>query len=193
MILILENLLSIINQYIKIKTIEPMNPHYKMLAHFECGRRMMKTAVTVCLLLFLGCSAPRGGNTVSSVLQVLATEAPPSTKPKAVVTNTAPIEIMVSGWGLQSDIVRFERDESCTLFHLILKMGGLPALVNPKQIRVYRQNHDGTETEFLINVKELLDDENPDGDFQLQHGDRVVWSGSRQIAQHRIDQPSVPC
>ncbi len=83
-------------------------------------------------------------------------------------------EVTVLGEVNQPGIYRFSGVEPCTVMHLIFKMGGLPLYANKKELKVVRKNQDGTETEFEVNAEKILKDGDPNSDFQLENGDRII-------------------
>lgn len=60
------------------------------------------------------------------------------------------------------------------MMNLIFRLGGLPAYANDKAVRVIRANADGMQQEFRVNVREILEEGDPELDFPLESGDRVI-------------------
>jgi len=87
--------------------------------------------------------------------------------------------ILVLGEVGRPGMYRFGSGEPCTIMHLLLKIGGLPPYAKGKAIRVLRRNDDGYEDEFVVNAREILKEGDPDLDFGLQNGDRVVVPARR--------------
>ncbi len=88
-------------------------------------------------------------------------------------------DILVLGEVREQGVYRFEGGEPCTLMHLVFKIGGLPDFANKKDIRVMRQFEDGTEEEFQVDITELMATGDPDLDFALENGDRIVIPARR--------------
>ena len=82
--------------------------------------------------------------------------------------------ILVLGEVNRKGLYHFNSSEPATLMHLIFKMGGLPQYANVKAIRVIRTSDDGYEEEIKVNAKSILATGDPDEDFQLENGDRVI-------------------
>jgi len=83
-------------------------------------------------------------------------------------------EIMVLGEVPREGVIRFGRNEPCTLLHLIFKMGGLPQFAKARGIKIKRTGDDGKEQEIRANAVRLLKTGDPDLDVPLRHGDRVI-------------------
>jgi protein involved in polysaccharide export with SLBB domain len=88
-------------------------------------------------------------------------------------------DILVLGEVREQGVYRFQGAEPCTLMHLVFKIGGLPDFANKKDIRVMRQFDDGTEEEFQVDITELMATGDPDLDFALENGDRIVIPARR--------------
>ena len=83
-------------------------------------------------------------------------------------------QVLVLGEVPKEGFYRFQGTDTCTLMHLIFKMGGLPRFANDKAIRIIRRNAYGAEEEFTVNARRILKDGNPDLDIPLEDGDRVI-------------------
>ena len=91
-------------------------------------------------------------------------------------------EVLVLGEVSKPGIYRFSGMEPCTMLHLMLKMGGLPPYANQKTVKVIRRNGEGSEEEeFSVNVEQILERGDPQDDFPLQNGDRVLVAARRLI------------
>lgn len=85
-----------------------------------------------------------------------------------------PITVLVLGEVGRQGFYRFPAGSQATMMTLIFRMGGLPPYANDKAIRVIRRDEDGFEKEFRVNAREILKEGDPDLDFGLMHGDRVI-------------------
>lgn len=68
----------------------------------------------------------------------------------------------------------FEGSERFTMMNLAFRMGGFPPYANSKSVRVIRTDKDGIEQEFRVNARKILEEGDPDLDFPLEPGDRVI-------------------
>lgn len=82
--------------------------------------------------------------------------------------------VLVLGEVTAPGYVSFVRGERFTMMNLVFRMGGLPPYANDRAIRVLRRNSEGFEYEYRVNVREIMKEGNPDLDFPLQSGDRIV-------------------
>lgn len=82
--------------------------------------------------------------------------------------------VLVMGEVGQPGFYRFEPSERFTMMNLMFRIGGLPSYANDKGIRVIRQSENGSEEEFKVNVREIMKEGNPELDFPLVSGDRIV-------------------
>jgi hypothetical protein len=85
------------------------------------------------------------------------------------------IEIMVQGTVRKTGVYRFQKDEPCTMMHLLFKMAGLPAHATGRNATIQRKNADGIEVEIKVNIRELMETGEPEKDVPLKHGDRVIF------------------
>lgn len=88
-------------------------------------------------------------------------------------------EILVLGEVRRQGIYRFTDPNRATMMHLILQMGGFPTYANTRAIRVIRRGEDGHEHEYRVNASDILAEGNPDLDFALENGDRVIVPARR--------------
>ena len=88
-------------------------------------------------------------------------------------------EILVLGEVKRPGVYSFGPSEPCTLMYLVFKMGGLPPYANAKTIKVVRGAASGRETEHYVDARKVLDDGDPQNDFVLQNGDRVIVPARR--------------
>jgi len=88
-------------------------------------------------------------------------------------------EILVLGEVSRPGIYRFSMLEPCTMMHLILKMNGLPEYAKKNAVRVIRKNKDGGEEEFTVDVEKILEEGDPEKNFSLENGDRVIVPARR--------------
>jgi protein involved in polysaccharide export with SLBB domain len=88
-------------------------------------------------------------------------------------------EIQVFGEVNKPGVYRFSALEPCTLMRLVWKMGGLPQYANQKSIKVLRKDKEGNEVEFKVNVEDIMEKGDPEKDFSLETGDRVVVPARR--------------
>lgn len=84
------------------------------------------------------------------------------------------VDVLVTGHNVEAGIYHFQPDEPCTIMHLLFKMGGLPPYVDTRDVRVFRNKPDGETEEFRIDAREILELGEPEKDFFLNDGDRVV-------------------
>ncbi len=87
--------------------------------------------------------------------------------------------VLVLGEVSNQGFYRFEPTARFTMMNLIFRMGSLPPYANDKAIRVIRQDKDGIEHEYRVNVREILKEGDPDLDFPLQTGDRIIVPARR--------------
>ncbi len=90
-----------------------------------------------------------------------------------------PKTLLVLGEVRRRGFVTFGPEEPCTMMRLIFKLGGLPPYAKTKAIRVIRKNDKGEEQEFIVDARKILKDGNPDDDFPLQDGDRIIVPARR--------------
>ena len=126
---------------------------------------------TLAVTVLCGCS--------TSTPQPIPAPAPTrglSTSVSAPEYDAETIDILVTGHFLadRKGIYHFRPDEPCTIMHLLFKMGGLPAHVDARDVQVIRRNPNGETEEFKVNAREILQSGEPEKDFPLKHGDRVV-------------------
>jgi len=76
-------------------------------------------------------------------------------------------------------VYSFQSWEPCTIMHLMFKINGLPPYANRKAIKVVRRNAEGMESEFEVDVESIMDDGDPERDFVLNDGDRVIVPARR--------------
>jgi protein involved in polysaccharide export with SLBB domain len=88
-------------------------------------------------------------------------------------------EILVLGEVTKAGVYRFSMLEPCTIMHLVLKMNGLSEYANKKAVRVIRKTKEGDEEEFKVNVEGILEQGDPEKDFSLENGDRVIVPARR--------------
>jgi len=88
-------------------------------------------------------------------------------------------EVLVLGEVRRQGVYRFTDPSRATMMHLVLQMGGFPTYANQRAIRVIRREEDGREQEFRVNASEILEEGNPDADFALENGDRVIVPARR--------------
>jgi protein involved in polysaccharide export with SLBB domain len=93
----------------------------------------------------------------------------------AAVAEGGEKEVLVLGEVGRQGVYRFQSHEPCTMMHLVFKIGGLPAYARRNAIQVFRRTEDSlSEDVFEVDVTRIMDSGNPDMDFALYHGDRVV-------------------
>ncbi len=83
-------------------------------------------------------------------------------------------EVIVLGEVRKPGMYQFTDSEPFTVMHLMFKMGGLPPYANKKALKIFRRDKEGNEEEFTVNVKDILEEGNPDNDIPLKSGDRIV-------------------
>jgi protein involved in polysaccharide export with SLBB domain len=88
-------------------------------------------------------------------------------------------EVLVLGEVNRQGIYRFTDPSRATMMHLILQMGGFPAYADKDAIRVIRRDDEGNEKEFPVDATKILKEGNPDLDFALEDGDRVIVPARR--------------
>jgi len=89
------------------------------------------------------------------------------------------LEVLVLGEVRRQGIYRFTDPARATMLHLALQMGDFPAYANTRAIRVIRTDGDGREHEYRVNASEILAEGNPDLDFALENGDRIIVPARR--------------
>lgn len=82
--------------------------------------------------------------------------------------------VLVLGEVRKKGFFSFGAGEPCTMMRLLFKMGSLPPYAKSKAIRVIRRDDDGYEEEFIVNARRIMDEGNPDDDFPLEDGDRII-------------------
>jgi len=82
--------------------------------------------------------------------------------------------ILVLGEVKRRGIYRFAATEPCTMMHLIFKMGGLPAYADDRAVRIIRRDEEGLEHETPVSVRAILKRGDPEDDFPLEDGDRIL-------------------
>lgn len=82
--------------------------------------------------------------------------------------------VLVLGEVNQEGFYQFTKDERFTMMNLYFKMGGLPQFANDKSVEVIRRDGEGYEEKFKVNVRDILSDGDPDKDFDLEPGDRII-------------------
>ena len=87
--------------------------------------------------------------------------------------------VLVLGEVGSQGFYRFEPRARFTMMNLIFRMGELPPYANDRAIRVIRQDKDGIEHEYRVNVREILKEGDPDLDFPLVSGDRIIVPARR--------------
>lgn len=87
--------------------------------------------------------------------------------------------VLVLGEVNRAGLYTFAGAEPSTIMHLLFKMGGLPPYANGKAIRVIRRDAEGEEREFKVNARRILATGDPDEDFTLQNGDRILVPARR--------------
>jgi len=99
--------------------------------------------------------------------------------PMDVVAEREPREVLVLGEVQRQGIYRFTDASRATMMHLILQMGGFPAYADTRSIRVLRRDEAGQEQEFRVDASKILAEGDPDLDFALENGDRVIVPARR--------------
>jgi protein involved in polysaccharide export with SLBB domain len=95
-------------------------------------------------------------------------------------TSTArPRTVLVLGEVHRQGFYAFAASQPATMMNLIFQMGGLPPYANDKAIRVIRRNEEDIDEEFRVNAREILKEGDPDLDFELAHGDRIIVPARR--------------
>lgn len=82
--------------------------------------------------------------------------------------------VLVLGEVSKEGYYSFEGTAKFTMMNLILKMNGLPRYANEKKVRVVRTDREGNEEEFVVDVRDLMEEGDPELDFDLQNGDRII-------------------
>ena len=93
--------------------------------------------------------------------------------------GVSPKTVLVLGEVKKRGFVRFGPGEPATMLRLLFKQGGLPPYAKAKAVRVIRRHDDGFEEEFVVNAREILEEGDPDDDFALEDGDRVIVPARR--------------
>ena len=89
------------------------------------------------------------------------------------------ITVLVLGEVGRQGFYRFPGGSQATIMTLIFQMGGLPPYANDKAIRVIRRDRDGFERESRVNARDILEEGDPDLDFELMNGDRIIVPARR--------------
>ncbi|MDA0991856.1 MAG: hypothetical protein O3A51_14040, partial [Verrucomicrobia bacterium] len=95
------------------------------------------------------------------------------------VNRVLPRWVLVLGEVNEQGFYSFTPNERFTIMNLIFRMGGLPQYANDKAIRVIREDNEGIEHEYRVNAREILKEGDPDLDFKLEPGDRIVVPARR--------------
>ncbi len=93
--------------------------------------------------------------------------------------RTLPRWVLVLGEVPTPGFHRFEPNERFTMLNLLFRMGGLPPYANDKSIRVIRQNAEGLEEEYRVNARDIMKEGDPELDFPLVSGDRIIVPARR--------------
>jgi len=93
--------------------------------------------------------------------------------------GVAPKTVLVLGEVKRRGFVTFGAGEPATMLRLLFMQGGLPPYAKAKAVRVIRRHDDGFEEEFVVNAREILEEGDPDEDFVLEDGDRVIVPARR--------------
>jgi len=96
-----------------------------------------------------------------------------------VSREVASRSILVLGHVKREGVYVFKGSEQSTIMYLLFKMGGLPPYANGKKIQVIRRDADGFEYEYIVNALRILERGDPEEDFELENGDRVIVKGRR--------------
>ncbi len=94
-------------------------------------------------------------------------------------TKIEPVTILLLGEVRRKGFITFGPAESATMMNLMFKIGGLPLYAKEKAIRVIRKNAAGEDVEFTVNAKQIMKEGNPEQDFALEDGDRVIVPARR--------------
>jgi hypothetical protein len=124
----------------------------------------MKTYIAILFLISLsGC--------MMGDAQIAASRSPVQAAGGALAPPEAEgqIEITVETLARKLTVVRFRKDEPCTLLNLLLKMGGLPPYTGPDAV-IRRRSPEGTEVDIKVNVRDLLETGEPEKDVPLKRG-----------------------
>jgi protein involved in polysaccharide export with SLBB domain len=78
-------------------------------------------------------------------------------------------------------IITFSGNESCSMLHLMFKLGGLPKWADSRHVELIRRDEKGEETTTKVDVSKLLESGNPEDDVKLENGDRVIVRERRLI------------
>lgn len=87
--------------------------------------------------------------------------------------------VLVLGEVGRPGVFSFHGTEPCTVMHLLLRLGGLPAYANIKDLKIVRRDKEGNEKEIKVDAAAILEDGNPDKDIPLENGDRVIVPARR--------------
>jgi protein involved in polysaccharide export with SLBB domain len=82
--------------------------------------------------------------------------------------------VIVLGEVGRPGIYRFAADESCTMMHLVFKLGKLPLYANRKAVKIIRAAEDGENEEIVVNVEKIINEGKAEDDVTLEHGDRII-------------------
>ena len=93
--------------------------------------------------------------------------------------GVGPKTVLVLGEVRKKGFVTFGAGEPCTMMRLLFKLGGLPPYAKAKAIRVIRRDAGGFEEEFVVDARRIMGEGNPDDDFLLKNGDRVIVPARR--------------
>jgi protein involved in polysaccharide export with SLBB domain len=89
-------------------------------------------------------------------------------------------QIIVLGEGVsRPGVYRFTDDETCTMMHLVFKLGKLPLYANKEKFKIVRTKDDGKQEEIIVNVEKIVADGKAEDDVPLENGDRVIVPASK--------------
>ena len=116
----------------------------------------------------------RNGDIVHVVVGTGRPSAPDADGVVSAGDAVGPKTLLVLGEVRKKGFIQFGPEEPCTMMHLMIKLGGLPPYAKSKAVRVIRRDEDGFEQEFKVDAKRIMGEGNPDDDFPLQDGDRII-------------------
>ena len=97
--------------------------------------------------------------------------------PSSVKTN---LQVLAIGAVKTEGVIVFDDPKTCTMMHLVFRLGGLPVYANPRSLRLIRITPSGRTSVRLFNAQRILQGGDPKHDLTLQDGDVVVFP-RRQI------------
>lgn len=91
-----------------------------------------------------------------------------------VATGGGEKEITVLGEVKRPGVFKFADNETCSMMHLMFKIGELPIYANKKEVKIFRKDEHGIEEEIVVDIEKIMDEGRIESDVALEHNDRVL-------------------